>query len=120
MIGDRVWITPVHGFTNLCTYPDVFFPHTFVLFQSGKDPRMLCSMRMRLCAQCLHVRRSVPWPGPPTTTRQKRSTATEVPNPSMLLGARGYPHPENLIIDDPLHLPHQQPATANTKPHGQP
>ena len=49
---------------------------------------------------CLHVRRSVPWPGPHMGTRQKRSIAAEVPNPSEPLGVleetNEYPDPENL------------------------
>ena len=60
--GDGIWLATegllhcgalgqVHGLTYLCTYPDTFCTY-FFLFQSGKDPRTLCSMGMPLGAQC--------------------------------------------------------------------
>ena len=49
---------------------------------------------------CLCVRPSILWPGPPTGTRRNRTTAAEVPNPSVPLvaveGTNEYPDPENL------------------------
>ena len=47
---------------------------------------------------CLRVRRSIRWPGPPTGTHQRHSTAAVVLNP-----------PRKPHINDTLHLPHQQP-----------
>ena len=69
---------------------------------------------------CLRVCRSVLWPGPPAGTLQNRSTAAEVRIPACHLGPHKYPNPENFVIDDPLHLPHQQRVTTTTEPHGQP